>query len=198
MSSHVEIYLLNDDTVIYVKTELEKFDGSKIYVKGTPLLRKYGKVGDKVHFRYDSFVLPTRIIGLGDDYYILEFPTLHPEKPVGERRSIRVRVPKKNPIRVKIDGYEKDMHDISETGFSVFCNIEELDHVADSSKSLEVSFILPNIEEEIHGTARIANIREIEQGKVLCGYELFLEDADMVKVRFYIYERIKEILQGKE
>ncbi|NPB08231.1 MAG: PilZ domain-containing protein [Aquificae bacterium] len=198
MGPCVEIYLLNDDTVVYVKTDLEKFDGSAIHVKATPLLKKYGRVGDRVHFRYDSFVLPTRIIGVGEDYYLLEFPTLHPEKPVGERRSIRVRVPQRSPIKVNLEGIEKEMHDISETGFSVFCNLEELDEIANPSKTLEVSFTLPNIEEEIRGTARIANIREVERGKILCGYELFLEDPDMVKVRFYIYERIKEILQGKE
>jgi len=197
MNSHVEIYLLDLEPVVYVRTNLEKFDGNRIQVKATPLLKRYGKVGERVHFKYDSFVLPTRITGKGEEHFLLEFPMLHPERPVGERRSVRVRPSSQQPIKVVINGIEKEMSDISETGFSVLCDYEELDRVADPDENYEVRFVLPKMEEEITGYARIANVREVEDGKILCGYELFLEDPDMVKVRFYIYERIKEILKGK-
>ncbi|NPB07277.1 MAG: hypothetical protein GXO03_06720 [Aquificae bacterium] len=198
MGSHVEIYLLEEDTVVYVKTQLEQFDGSLLQVKATPLLKKYGKVGERVHFKYDSFVLPTRIAGKSEEHFLLEFPVLHPERPVGERRSVRVKPSRRQPVTVKLAGKEKEVFDVSETGFSIFCSLDELDELADPSRTYEVSLRVPKLEEELEGTARVANVRELEDGKILCGYELFLEDADMTKLRFYVYERIKEILKGRE
>ena len=194
MENSTEIFFVKDSMVFYVKTFINGFDGKNIYVKNTNLLNKYAHIGDKVHIKYMSFVLHSRIVGKTEDNIILDFPALGTEKPLGDRKSVRVEVSSKKPIKIYIDGKEKNVHDISETGFSLFCYPDEVENYF--NKEIKISLEVPDVEEEIQGTAKLINVREFENGKVLCGFEMFIEDKDMVKIRFYIYHRIKEILEA--
>lgn len=146
--------------------------------------------------KYSTFILHTKIISKSEDYIILDFPTLTSEKPLGDRKSVRVKPSPEKPVKIKINNVEKDVYDISEVGFSFKCSQEEIDRFLACAKSNSVVIELPSEESKIKGEAKLINVRELENRDILCGYELFLEDADMVKVRFYIYERVKEILKG--
>lgn len=158
-------------------------------------MKKFGVEGEKAYLKYSTFILHTRILGKTEDYIILDFPTLNPEKPLGDRKSVRVTPSSENPVKVIIDGKEKIVNDISEVGFSVICSIEEINDVIKGG-FLNVDISLPTYEDLIKGQAQLVNIRETKNGDILCGYELFLKDEDTVKVRFYIYERVKEILKS--
>lgn len=194
MENPAEIFFVKDGMVFYVKTSVNGFDGKHIYAKNTNLLNKYAHIGDKVHIKYMSFVLHSRIVGKTDESVILDFPALGTERPLGDRKSVRVEISPKRPVKVHIDGKEKILHDISESGFSFFCKPDEVEEYF--NKEVKISLDVPDVEEEIQGTAKLVNVREFENGKVLCGFEMFIEDKDMVKIRFYIYHRIKEILEA--
>ena len=194
MENSAEIFFVKDSMVFYVKTSVNDFDGRNIYIKNTKLLNKYAHIGDKVHIKYMSFVLHSRVVGKNESSVILDFPALGSEKPLGDRKSVRVEISPEKPVKVFLDGKEKTVHDISETGFSLFCNPDEVEQYF--NKEIKISLEVPEVEEKIQGTAKLINMREFEDGKVLCGFEMFIEDKDMVKIRFYIYHRIKEILEA--
>ena len=197
MSSRAEIFLFNSEVVLYTITEIiGLLDDDKIKVKATSLLKRFGVEGEKVFLKYSTFILPTKIIRKSEDYIILDFPTLTPEKPLGDRKSVRVKPSPEKPVKIKINNVEKDIYDISEVGFSLKCSQDEVERFSTRVKSNSVVIELPNEESKIQGKAKLINVRELENGDILCGYELFLDDTDMVKIRFYIYERVKEILKG--
>lgn len=197
MSSRAEIFLFNNEVVLYTITEIiGLLDDDKIKVKATSLLKRFGVEGEKVFLKYSTFILPTKIIRKSEDYIILDFPTLTPEKPLGDRKSVRVKPSPEKPVKIKINNVEKDIYDISEVGFSLKCSQDEIERFSTRVKSNSVVIELPNEESKIQGKAKLINVRELENGDILCGYELFLDDTDMVKIRFYIYERVKEILKG--
>ncbi|HIQ49081.1 MAG TPA: hypothetical protein EYH58_05565, partial [Aquifex aeolicus] len=197
MSSRAEIFLFNSEVVLYTITEIiGLLDDDKIKVKATSLLKRFGVEGEKVFLKYSTFILPTKIIRKSEDYIILDFPTLTPEKPLGDRKSVRVKPSPEKPVKIKINNVEKDIYDISEVGFSLKCSQDEIERFSTRVKSNSVVIELPNEESKIQGKAKLINVRELENGDILCGYELFLDDTDMVKIRFYIYERVKEILKG--
>ncbi len=196
MSYQGEIFLFKNDVVLYTITDiLGLTENEKIKVVNTPLLEKFGIEGEKAYIKYSTFILHTRIVGKTKDYVILDFPTLNPEKPLGDRKSVRVNPASERPVKVMIEDKEKNVNDISEVGFSVKCSVEEVENVI-NGELLNVRIRLPNYEDLISGQAQIVNIRETKNGNILCGYELFLKDEDTVKVRFYLYERIKEILKS--
>ena len=196
MSYQGEIFLFKNDVVLYTITDiLGLTENEKIKVVNTPLLEKFGIEGEKAYIKYSTFILHTRIVGKTKDYVILDFPTLNPEKPLGDRKSVRVNPASERPVKVMIEDKEKNVNDISEVGFSVKCSVEEVENVI-NGELLNVRIRLPNYEDLISGQAQIVNIRETKKGNILCGYELFLKDEDTVKVRFYLYERIKEILKS--
>ncbi|NPA32245.1 MAG: hypothetical protein GXO04_01315 [Aquificae bacterium] len=198
MNSHAELFLfVRDDVVIYIITTLlGVVDDSRIKVKTTPLLRRFGLEGTRVYFKYSTFILPTKIVGKSDDFVLLDFPALSPEKPLGDRKSIRVKPSPRKPVYVSLNGKEKEVYDISEVGFSVKCSEDEIDTQVREEKTFSVVLKLPVEHTEIRGEAKLVNVRELKNDEVLCGYELYVDDTDMVKIRFYIYERVKQILKG--
>jgi len=198
MNLKTEVFLVEKEILVYVQTKSIGIEEDSIKIKMTPLLKKFANVGDKVYLKHSTFMLPTKIKAKKENEIILEFPSLTPEKPLGDRRSVRVLNDPENPVKVKFNGMEKDVYDISEVGFSIKCDMDEIDQILQNKEISEVEIFLPNLEEWIKGSARLVNVREFENGDILCGYELFLDNADEVKVRFYIYERVKEILKGEK
>ena len=95
-----------------------------------------------------------------------------------------------------VDGERKEYQaeDISEGGFSVIVEKpEEMEVFFD--KEVVAHLIFPVEVEEVRCPARMVNVQELPDGKIKLGFEMFIDDADMVKVRFYVYSRIREILR---
>lgn len=196
MSLPVEVYILFNDYVVTAKTDFKEFNGNFIYIESKPLLEKFGIEGQKVYLKFKTLILPTRVVGKNKKGILLEFPKISPEKPLGDRRSIRVPPLKEENFKVQIGNITRELFDISEEGFAIYCSLEDIDYFR-NKPSLPFRFELPRIKEEIKGTASLVNIREYGD-KVVCGFEMIdISNADSVKIRFYIYERIKEILEGK-
>ena len=85
-------------------------------------------------------------------------------------------------------------HDISEGGLSI--EVESKEQVEEFIEKREFEFRLETpIKEapQVSGSMKLVNIMEMPD-KFKLGFETFMEDADMVKLRFYIYQRIKEML----
>jgi len=192
-----EIYILMDELIVYAITSLEEFDGEYIYVQATPLLERFGKEGQKVYLKYKSFILPTKVVRKNEDNILLEFPKISQEKPVGDRRSVRVPPSKNEIFRVILGDKVKELYDISEEGFAIYCDLEDVDNFKDKT-IVPFYFELPRVGEAIKGMANLANIRDYGD-KIICGFNMVgITNADTVKIRFYIYQRIKEILEGEE
>ena len=197
MGDPVEIYLFPNDYVVDVRTVFKKFDGNLIHIQSSPLLEKFGREGQKVYLKYKSFILPTRVVGRNENHLLLEFPKISPERPLGDRKSIRVQPLKEENFKVVIGNMTKNIYDISEEGFAVYCSLDDIDFFKDK-KTFPFYFELPRVKEIIKGTANLVNIREHGEN-IICGFEMVdITNADSIKIRFYIYERIKEILEGKE
>ena len=197
MGGPAEVYIFMNDYVVDIKTNFKKFDGNLIHIETTPLLEKFGREGQRVYLKYKSFILPTRVVGRNENNILLEFPKISPEKPLGDRKSIRVPPLKEERFKVTLGNTTKDLYDISEEGFAVLCNLEDVDNFKDRT-TLPFYFELPRVKEIIKGTANLVNIRDYGD-KIICGFEMIdVTNADSIKIRFYIYERIKEILEGKE
>ncbi|RUM28843.1 MAG: hypothetical protein DSY32_03855 [Aquifex sp.] len=196
MGLRTEVFLVEKEILVYIQTESIGIENDSIKIKMTPLLKRFANIGDKVYLKHSTFMLPTKIKAKKEDEVVLEFPSLTPEKPLGDRRSVRVLSDPENPVKVRFNNVNKNVYDISEVGFSIKCTMEELDGILKHKELSEVEIYLPNLEEWIKGSARLVNVRELENGDILCGYELFLDSADEVKVRFYVYERVKKILKG--
>ena len=197
MGRLAEIYILMNELIVSARTSLKEFDGKYIYVQATPVLERFGKEGQKVYLKYKGLILPTKVAKKNEDSILLEFPKISQEKPVGDRRSARVTPSKKEIFRVILGDKVKELYDISEEGFAIYCDLEDVDDFKDKT-IVPFYFELPRVGEAIKGTANLANIRDYGD-KIICGFDMVsVTNADTVKIRFYIYQRIKEILEGEE
>jgi len=186
-----------NDLIVSSRTSLEEFDGEFIYVRVTPLLERFGKEGQKVYLKYKGLILPTKVAKKNQDSILLEFPKISQEKPIGDRRSVRVPPSKNEIFKVILGDTVKELYDISEEGFAVYCDLEDVDNFKDKT-IVPFYFELPRVGEAIKGTANLVNIRDYGD-KIICGFNMVsVTSADTVKIRFYIYQRIKEILEGEE
>ncbi len=193
-----EIFIFEDSFFFTTKVQIRRVEGDRIALSNTPLLNKFALLGKKVHIRYSTFALPVKVVGKNEEELIVTLPSLSPEKPVGDRKSARVKPSHIHPVKLymKEDGeeVEKEVEDISEGGFSILVkNPSEVDRYI--GRDVEVHIDFPVEVEEVRGTARLVNIQEFPDGRIKLGFELFIDDADMVKVRFYVYSRIREILR---
>jgi len=192
-----EIYILMNELVVFARTSLKEFDGEFIYVQATPLLEKFGKKGQKVYLRYKGLILPTKVVKKNEDGILLEFPKISQEKPVGDRRSARVPPSKNEIFRVILGDKVKELYDISEEGFGIYCDLEDVNNFKEKT-IVPFYFELPRVGEAINGMANLVNIRDYGD-KIICGFNMVsVTNADTVKIRFYIFQRIKEILEGEE
>ena len=194
-----EIFIFEDSFFFSTKTRIKRVEGDRIVLEGTRLLRRFAVLGKKVHMKYSTFALPTKVVGKNEEEIIVSLPSLNPEKPVGDRKSARVKPSHVHPVKlnIKLDEEEREyeVDDISEGGFSIVVDSPmEIDNFLGREVGVHIDF--PVEAEEVFGTARLVNIQELEDGRVKLGFEMFLDDADTVKVRFYVYARIREILRG--
>ncbi|RLJ69917.1 PilZ domain-containing protein [Hydrogenivirga caldilitoris] len=196
----VEIFIFEDSFFFTTKVSLKRVEGDRLVLSTTDLLKKFAVLGKKAHLKYSTFALPVKIVGKSDTELIVTIPSLNPEKPVGDRRSARVPPSHVHPVKlfISVDGEEKEyeVDDISEGGFSVVVSDPyEVDKFLNKDVKVHIDF--PVEVEEVKGSARLVNVLETEDGKIKLGFELFIDDADMVKVRFYVYSRIREILRQR-
>lgn len=195
----IEIFLFEDTFFLNTQVPLKKVEGDRVVTGTTQLFKKFAVLGKKVYIKYSTFVLPAKIAGKADNEIILTLPSLSPEKPVGDRKSARVKPSHIHPVKlyIKEEGreVEHEVEDISEGGFSIIVGSHlEVDRFLGKEVSVHIDF--PVEAEEVKGKARLVNIQELPDGRVKLGFELLVDDADMVKIRFYVYSRIKEILRG--
>ncbi len=196
-SRSAEIFIFEDTFFFTTKVNIKRVEGDKVILTITPLLKKFAVLGKRIYLKYRSFVLPVKVVGKSDEDLIVSLPELNPEKPVGDRKSARVKPSHVHPVRLYIelsgDRREFPVEDISEGGFSTVVEASELDKFLGKELSVHIEF--PVEVEEVRGTAKLVNVQELENGRIKMGFEMFIEDADTVKVRFYVYSRIREILR---
>ncbi len=195
-----EIFIFEDSFFFNTKVKLKRVEGDRIVLTATDLLKKFAVLGKKAHLKYATFALPVKVVGKSEEEIIVTVPSLNPEKPVGDRRSARVPPSHVHPIKLylALDDEEKEyeVEDISEGGFSiVVTDPSEVDRFLNRDVKVHIDF--PVEVEEVRGTARLVNIQELDDGRIKLGFEIFIDDADMVKVRFYVYSRIREILRQR-
>ncbi len=195
-----EIFVFEDSFFFTTRVRIKRVEGDKVILSTTELLKKFIVIGKRIHIKYATFALPTKVIGKSDEDLIVTLPSLNPEKPVGDRRNARVKPSHIHPVRLylALEGEEEKeytVEDISEGGFSIIVNSPALlDMFLDKEVKVHIDF--PVEVEEVKGTARMVNIQELGPTKIKLGFEMFLDDADTVKVRFYVYSRIKELLRA--
>ncbi len=195
-----EVFVFEDSFFFTTRVRIKRVEGDKIVLSTTELLKKFVVLGKRIHLKFRTFALPVKVIGKSEEDLIVTLPSLNPEKPVGDRRSARVNPSHVHPVRlfISLDGEEEkeyEVEDISEGGFSVIVNDPSLIDVF-MDREVKVHIDFPVEVEEVRGTARMVNVQELGEGRLKLGFEMFLDDADMVKVRFYVYSRIKEMLRG--
>lgn len=194
----VDIFLFEDSFLFTSRVFIKKVEDDKIVLSSTPLLGKFVILGKRVYIKFSTFALPTRVLGKSENEVIVSLPSLNPEKPVGDRKSARVYPSKYHPVRVFLatdEGEEEyEVVDISEGGFSI--RVNSTDKVeALLNREVDVRIDFPVEGEEVFGKAVVVNVQETEEGNIKLGFELLIDDADSVKVRFYVYSRIREILK---
>ncbi len=197
-SKIVEIFVFEDSFFFTTKTKIKRVEEDRIVLQGTRLLNRFAVIGRKVHMKYTTFALPAKVVGKTGEEIIVTLPSLNPERPVGDRRSARVPPSHVHPVKlyIKVNGErrEYEIEDISEGGFSILVQSPaEIENFIE--REVEVHIDFPVEAEEVSGTAKLVNIQELENGSIKLGFETFLDDADIVKVRFYVYSRIREILR---
>ncbi len=195
-----EIFIFEDSFFFNTKVAIKRVEEDRVVLTATKLLKKFAVLGKKAHLKYATFALPVKIVGKSEEEVIVTVPALNPERPVGDRRSARVPPSHVHPVKLylALDEEEKEyeVEDISEGGFSVVVSEpEEVDTYLNREVKVHIDF--PVEAEEVRGTAKLVNVQELEDGRIKLGFELLIEDADMVKVRFYVYSRIKEILRQR-
>ncbi|MDQ7038129.1 MAG: PilZ domain-containing protein [Aquificota bacterium] len=194
---NAEVFIFEDTFFFTTRVFIKRVEGDRVALTVTPLLRKFAVLGKRIYLKYRSFALPVKVVGKSGDEIMVTLPELNPEKPVGDRRSARVRPSHIHPVRlyIEVNGEKREfpVEDISEGGFSITAESSYLDKFIGREVGVHIEF--PVEVEEVKGTARLVNVQELENGKVKMGFEMFIEDADTVKVRFYVYSRIKEILR---
>jgi len=194
-----EIFIFEDSFFFTTKVRIKRVEGDRIVLSTTELLKKFVVIGRKIHLKYGTFALPVKVIGKGQEDLIVSMPSLNPEKPVGDRRSARVKPSHVHPVRLFIsleeeEESEYEVEDISEGGFSILIdNPYLIDLFLDREVKLHIDF--PVEVEEVRGSAKLVNVQELGNGRIKLGFEMFIDDADTVKVRFYVYSRIKEMLR---
>ena len=196
-----EVFIFEDTFFYTTRVKIVRVEEDRLVLTTTNLLNRFAVLGKRAHLKYSTFALPVKIVGKSDKELIVTLPSLNPEKPVGDRRSARVEPSHVHPVKLflSVEGEEEkeqEVDDISEGGFSIIVSsMEEVDRFLNREVKAHIDF--PVEGEEVIGSARLVNIQELEEGRIKLGFELLIDDADTVKVRFYVYSRIKEILKQR-
>ncbi len=196
-NKNAEVFIFEDTFFFTTKVNIKRVEGERLILTTTPLLKKFAVLGKRIYIKYRSFALPVKVVGKSEEELIVTLPELNPERPVGDRKSARVNPSHVHPVKlyVEVDGTRKEyeVEDISEGGFSIRVDASELENFLNKEVGVHIEF--PVELEEVRGSAKLVNVQELEDGKLKLGFEMFLDDADTVKVRFYVYSRIREILK---
>ncbi len=196
-NKNAEVFIFEDTFFFTTKVNIKRVEGERLILTTTPLLKKFAVLGKRIYIKYRSFALPVKVVGKSEEELIVTLPELNPERPVGDRKSARVNPSHVHPVKlyVEVDGTRKEyeVEDISEGGFSIRVDASELENFLNKEVGVHIEF--PVELEEVKGSAKLVNVQELEDGKLKLGFEMFLDDADTVKVRFYVYSRIREILK---
>ncbi len=197
-NKRAEVFIFEDSFFFTSKVYIRRVEDSRLVLSSTPLLKKFAVLGKKVYIRVATFALPTKVLGKSESELIVSLPVLNPERPVGDRKSARVYPSDSHPVRVYLftdEGEEEyEVIDISEGGLSIRVNSpDKVEAFLDREIDVRIDF--PVEGEEVLGKAVVVNVQETEEGNIKLGFELLIDDADSVKVRFYVYSRIREILR---
>ncbi len=194
---NAEVFIFEDAFFFTTKVNIKRVEGDKVVLTITPLLKRFAVLGKRIYLKYRSFALPVKVVGKSEEDLIVTLPELNPERPVGDRKSARVKPSHVHPVRLymEVNGDRKEyqVEDISEGGFSIIVDPKDLDRFLGREVGVHIEF--PVEVEEVRGSAKLVNVQELEDGRLKLGFEMIIEDADTVKVRFYVYSRIKEILR---
>ncbi len=194
-----EVFVFEDSFFFTTRVRIKRVEGDRIVLSTTELLKRFVVIGRRIHIKYGTFALPVKVVGKSEEDLIVTLPSLNPERPVGDRRSARVKPSHVHPVRLFIsfdseEEREYEVEDISEGGFSIVVSDPSLiDAFLDREVKIHIDF--PVEVEELRGSARLVNVQELGNGRLKLGFEMFIDDADTVKVRFYVYSRIKEMLR---
>ncbi len=191
------IYVEGKKFLYHAKAYRKKVEDDKLFLETTQNFIRYALIGKTVYIGYKTFILPVRIIGKTEKEVIFSLPDLKPKESIGDRETIRALTSEEHPVEINISigehTYFYNLHDISEGGFAILIKDESIiDEIASKQISFKMNFPVERI--KVEGTAYLVNVVERTDGKYKLGFEMDIEDSDRVKIRFYIYSRIREML----
>ncbi|MCS7083998.1 MAG: hypothetical protein NZL90_03300 [Aquificaceae bacterium] len=192
------VYKIIDDKVLF-RTSTKKLQHRDlvVHLELTHLIKRFILVGDSVGVAYGGVLLQGRVVGKSE-HLIVEL-LYGREGKFGDRSKPRVMVPEDMGFKVllktagPIRSFEP--YDISEEGFAIMCNDPEF---ASDIINKEVEFRFVGREElsSVSGSASLVSISEEGPGKLKLAFETKMQETLYLKLRFYIVEVIKRILNS--
>ncbi len=191
------IYVEGKKFLYHAKAKRKKIEDEKLFLETSPNFVKYALIGKTVYLGYKTFILPVRIIGKAENEVIFSLPDLKPKESIGDRETVRALTSEEHPVEINLligdHPYYYNAHDVSEGGFAIIVKDEEIiDELAGKQVSFRMN--LPVERVKVEGTAYVVNVVERPDGRYKIGFEMDVEDSDRVKLRFYIYSRVREML----
>jgi len=192
------IYVEGKKFLYHAKAKKKKVEDEKLFLETSPNFVKYALIGKTVYLGYKTFILPVRIIGKAEREIIFSLPDLKPKESIGDRETVRALTSEDHPVEITLligdHPYFYNAHDVSEGGFAIIVKDENIiDELAGKQVSFRMS--LPVERVKVEGTAYVVNVVERPDGRYKIGFEMDVEDSDRVKIRFYIYSRVREMLE---
>lgn len=196
MPNFVDLYKLLEEEKALFHTKLEKFrfEDGRLYLKMSPLARRFLMEGDLVSLGYAGLFVPGRVVG--KDEHIVVKILYTKEKKLGDRTKPRVPIPKDQSffILLRVEGVFRafEPFDISEGGFSIITSDNSL---VTSLISKEVEFRITGREElsGVAGTAKLVGILEKPEFLRLA-FEIDIDDASATRIRFYAIKTMWRLL----
>jgi len=159
------IYVEGKKFLYHAKAKKKKVEDEKLFLETSPNFVKYALIGKTVYLGYKT------VRALTSEDHPVEITLLIGDHP-----------------------YFYNAHDVSEGGFAIIVKDENIiDELAGKQVSFRMS--LPVERVKVEGTAYVVNVVERPDGRYKIGFEMDVEDSDRVKIRFYIYSRVREMLE---
>lgn len=195
MAKLVDLYKLLEKEKMLFHTKLEKlgFENGKLFLKISPLARKFLTEGDTVSVGYASFIVPGRVVGKSQ-HLVVRVNYLG-EKGLADRSKPRVPILEEGLfLLLKVDKIYRSLRlsDLSEGGFSAVTSDHSLvERLIDKV----VEFKMTGLEElsGVYGSARLVGVLE-NQESLRLSFEMEVDDASATKVRLYVVKTMWRLL----
>ncbi len=198
MADLVDVYkILEGGVLFHTRLEKLKYQEGKLYLKTTPLAKRFILTGDIINLGYMNFMLPGRVVGKNEHIIVDIFYA--GEGRLGDRSKPRVPVQRDQGfvVLLKIEGVFRAFApiDISEGGFSIV--VTDVSIVPNMlNKSLDFKITGREELSGVSGAARLVGIMEESTYSSKLAFEIDVDDANSTKIRLYVVNTIKRLLSS--